>query len=149
MNYTKIDHIDSKQFVHEIPNIFEIVVKLAKEFNIQYVVTHYEEVYFVSSLKKNLNLLKNIPRFIILNNFAKTNQEYLNKSNIKTNNYILGLGYLADNQTIESGLKILDNENCTVEAIIDPCKHSVTQNKDLKDRITRLGFEITAYKDCK
>ena len=147
MNYTKIDHINSNNFVHAIPNIFKIVVKLAKEYNIQNIRTHYEEPYFVPYT------LYNLPKVLILNGLTQINKEYINQFGLKTNNYILGIGYLIDNKTIEAGLKILDNENCIIEAIINPCSnHSskfTEQSKELKDKITRLGFEITAYKDCK
>ena len=76
-----------------------------------------------------------------------------------TNDYLIGVGYtgMMDDQAIEYGLKVLD-EACLAEALIHPCKYArdtrnqhyteflITQNKDLKDKIDRLGFELTNYK---
>ena len=42
MNYTKVDHIDSHVHTHAIPNIFKIVARLAKEYNIPYIRTQHE-----------------------------------------------------------------------------------------------------------
>ena len=80
---------------------------------------------------------------------------------LTTNYYLIGVGYTAmmDDQTLECGLAAI-KENVTVEALIHPCKFNdakfktnqhqiefnITQNKDLKDKIQRLGFEITNYK---
>ena len=63
-----------------------------------------------------------------------------------------------DDTTIEYGLKAIESDNCIAEALIHPCYYAVsnnnqhytefltTQNKTLKDKIDRLGFEITNYK---
>jgi hypothetical protein len=70
------------------------------------------------------------------------------------------VGYtgMMDSDAIEYGLKAIEEE-CVVEALIHPCKYSnstkdshtkefgITQNLTLKDTITRLGFEITNYKN--
>ena len=162
MNYTKIDHIDSHVHTHAIPNIFKITVKLAKEYNIPYVRTQYEEMYFVPSLKKHLNLKypPNILKIILLNSFTNKNKKILNEYGLKTNDYLIGVGYtgLMDDTTIEYGLKAIESDNCIAEALIHPCYYAVsnnnqhytefltTQNKTLKDKIDRLGFEITNYK---
>ena len=62
-----------------------------------------------------------------------------------------------DEQAIEYGLMTLDEE-CLAEALIHPCNYAIsknnqhynefliTQNKSLKDKISRLGFELTNYK---
>ena len=155
MNYTKIDHIDSVGFIHSIPSIFNIVVKLAKEYNIPYVRTHYEEIYLVSSLRKYFKYPANLLKALILNKFSSTNKKMLD--GIKTNSHILGIEYSMDTETILSGLEAIE-EDCLVEVVICPCHYSisnknqnyieflVTQDKTLKDKITRLGFDITNYK---
>ena len=65
---------------------------------------------------------------------------------------------MMDDLTIEYGLKVLDDDNCIAEALIHPCTYNIpkknkhytefliTQNKELKDKISRLGFELTNYK---
>ena len=67
---------------------------------------------------------------------------------------------MMDSDAIEYGLKALEEE-CIVEALIHPCKYDnsikdshtkefgITQNKTLQDTITRLGFEITNYKNLR
>lgn len=161
MNYTKVDHIDSHVHTHAIPNIFKITAKLAKEYNIPYIRTQYEELYFVPSVKKHLNLKypPNILKILLLNYFTKQNKKVVEEYGLKTNDYLLGVGYtgLMDSAAIEYGLKALD-EDCIAEALIHPCNYAVskknqhytefliTQNKALKDKINRLGFEITNYK---
>ena len=72
------------------------------------------------------------------------------------------MGYtgMMDEKAIEYGLSAI-KENVTVEALIHPCsffesklhdsqhqiEFNITQNKDLKDKIERMGFEITNYKE--
>lgn len=158
MNYTKVDHIDSHVHTHAIPNLFKLTAKLANEYKIPYVRTQFEEMYFVPSLVKHLNLKypPNILKIALLNYFTERNKKVLKEYNLKTNDYIIGVGYtgLMDDFAIEYGLKTLD-EDCVAEALIHPCHYSsgiknqhyneflITQNKELKDKILRLGFEIT------
>lgn len=161
MNYTKIDHIDSNKHIHSIPALFELTVKLAKEYNIPFIRTQFEELYFVPSLKKHLNLKYplNLLNTILLNNFSKINKDTLKKFGLQTNNYLIGLSYkdLMDDTTIEHGLNAIEDSGIT-EVLIHPCHYAtsnknqhyaefmITQNKSLKDKIARLGFEITNYK---
>lgn len=161
MNYTKIDHIDSHVHTHAIPELFKLTAKLAREYNIQNIRTQYEEIYIVPSIKKHLNLKypPNILKILLLNYFTSKNNKVVKEYGLRTNDYIIGVGYtgLMDEMTVEYGLKALDND-CTAEALIHPCHYAVTNNnqhykeflitrsKALKDKITRMGFEITNYK---
>ena len=114
MNYTKVDHIDSHVHTHAIPNIFKIAAKLAKEYNIPYIRTQYEEMYFVPSLKKHLNFKypPNILKILLLNYFTSKNKKIVEEYGLHTNDYLLGVGYtgLMDDLTIECGLKMPDGE---------------------------------------
>lgn len=161
MNYTKIDHIDSHVHTHAIPNLFKITAKLAKEYNIPQVRTQFEEMYFVPSVKKHINLKYpvNIIKILLLNYFTTGNKKILKDMGLSTNDYLIGVGYtgMMDDQTIEYGLKAIEG-SAVAEALIHPCCYTrptnnqhftefkTTQNKDLEDRIKRLGFEITNYK---
>ena len=163
MNYTKVDHIDSNKHIHSIPALFEITARLAKEYNIEYVRNTYEELYFSSGLKKylNINFPINISKLIILNLYSIKNQTVLKEYNLKSNNNILGICYsnIMDNSTIESGLEMLEDDNYIIETIINPNYYNTSKrnsteyliacDKELKDKILRLGFEISAYKDIK
>ncbi len=161
MNYTKVDHIDSHVHTHAIPNLFKLTAKLAKEYNIPFIRTQFEEMYFVPSIKKHLNLKypPNILKILLLNYFSAGNKKVVKEYGLRTNDYLLGVGYtgLMDDMTVECGLKVLE-EDCIAEALIHPCHYAtfnknghyteflITQNRALKDKITRLGFEITNYK---
>ena len=161
MNYTKVDHIDSHVHTHSIPNLFKITAKLAKEYNIPYIRTQYEEMYFVPSIRKHLNLKypPNILKILLLNYFTSINKKVVEEYGLKTNDNLIGVGYtgLMDDLTIEYGLRAIEDSHIT-EALIHPSHYAtsnknqhyteflITQNKALKDKIARLGFEITNYK---
>jgi len=161
MNYTKVDHLDSHVHTHAIPNIFKITAKLAKEYNIPCIRTQFEEFYLIPSLKKHLSLKypPNILKIILLNSFTKINKKVAEDFNLITNDYLIGVGYtgMMDDKAIEYGLKTLE-ESCLAEALIHPCNYKtstknqhyteflITQNKELKDKVLRMGFELTNYK---
>lgn len=158
--YTKIDHLDSHVHTHAIPEIFKITVKLAKEFGIKQIRTQNEQFYIVPKFTKHLNFKYplNILKIILLKYFTSQNKKHLD--GINTNDYLLGVGYtgMMDDLTIEHGLLEIEDENCTVEAIIHPCKYSsnvnnhrmreflITQNKELENKIYGLGYIITNYR---
>lgn len=164
MKLTKVSHIDSHVHVHAIPNYFEITCKLAKEYGINQVRTQYENFYFTPVLSKHLNFKypPNLLKIALLNSFTIKNRKTIEKYGLKTNDYILGVGYtgLMDERTIISGLEALPDEDMVTEALIHPHfypfpeknnqhykEYMITQNLDLKDRIRRLGFVIGNYKE--
>lgn len=160
MNLTKVDHIDSHVHTHAIPNIFRLTVKLAKEYNIPYIRTQYEKPYLIPSLKKHLNIsyFVNILKIILLNTFTIINKQVMKKYDLKTNDFLIGVGYtgMMDSTTIEYGLKALKND-CVAEALIHPCKYDelnndshhyeylITQDKDLGNKINKFGFELVNH----
>lgn len=162
IKYAKPDHIDSHVHVHSIPNIFNIVVKLAKEYEIPFIRTQNEEMYFIPNILSHLNFKypPNILKIFLLNYFTGINKKALEGTGLRTNDYIIGVGYtgLMSDLAVESGLATLPDEDCLAEALIHPCKYTtnkknqhfkeflITQNKTLEDKIKRLGFEITNYK---
>lgn len=161
LSVTKVDHIDSHVHTHAIPNIFKLTAKLAKEYNIPYIRTQYEKPYLTPVLSKHLNTKYpvNILKIILLNTFTMINKSVVLKSNLKTNDYLIGVGYtgMMDDRTLEYGLKVLP-DNCVAEALIHPCKYAIenndshhfeyliTQNSELKDKIYGdLKFEISNH----
>ncbi len=165
VNIAQVDHIDSHVHTHAIPPIFKLTCKLAKEYGIPYIRTQHEEFYTVPELKKHLNFKYplNIVKILLLNHFTKQNKKIALEYGIKTNDYLLGVGYtgMMDSQTVEYGLNALDGRDFIAEALIHPCKylsnkkdsHSVefgiTQDKILQNNIYKAGFEITNYKNIK
>lgn len=162
LKYTKADHLDSHVHVHAIPKIFELTCKLAKEYEINHVRTQFEKFYMVSDIKKHINIKypPNLLKVLLLNSFTLNNKKTIEQYGLKTNDYIIGVGYtgLMDEKTVYQGLCAIEEENVTVEALIHPCNYenklvsqkqkefTITQNMDLKDKIQRLGFEIGNYK---
>ena len=163
LSYTKVDHLDSHVHVHAIPKIFELTCKLAKEYGIKQVRTQFEKFYLVPDVKRHLNIKYpiNLLKVVLLNFFTAQNKNKIKEYDLTTNDYLIGVGYTAmmDDKTLEFGLAAI-KENVVVEALIHPCKFNdaklqknqhqiefnITQNMDLKDKIQRLGFEITNYK---
>lgn len=165
--FTKVDHLDSHVHVHAIPKIFEITCKLAKEYDIKQVRTQFEKFYLVPDIKKhiNINYPPNILKILLLNHFTfHNNRKLIKKYDLQTNDYIVGVGYtgMMDDKTVYEGLAAI-KEDVVVEALIHPCRFDknmpkssskkchqiefmVTQNMDLKDKIQRLGFDITNYR---
>ena len=157
ISVAKVDHIDSHVHTHAIPNIFKLSAKLAKEYNIPYIRTQYEKLYFTPSLEKHLNTKYpiNIIKIILLNTFTLLNRTIVKSYNLKTNDYLIGVGYtgMMDEKTIEYGLKAI-NKDCTVEALIHPCKYEkiirdshhfeyiLTQSKLLKEKIAEMNFSL-------
>ncbi len=158
---TKVDHIDSHVHTHAIPNIFKIVVKLAKEYNIPYIRTQFEHPYLIPSIKKHLTIAYpiNLIKIILLNTFTMINFNLVKENNLKTNNYLIGVGYtgMMDDKSIAYGLKSLKNIDCIAEALIHPCDYDddtkdhhsaefeLTQNGDLRDFINEIGFELSNH----
>lgn len=165
LKHTKVDHLDSHVHVHGIPQIFEITCKLAKEYGIKQVRTQFEHFYLVPDIKKHLNINypPNILKVLLLNHFTfHNNRKLIKEYELQTNDYIIGVGYtgLMDDNTLFYGLSAIDKD-VTVEALIHPCHFTdakqnknnqhykeflITQNRDLKYKIERMGFEITNYK---
>jgi hypothetical protein len=157
--YVKIDHLDSHVHVHAIPNIFKITATLAKEYDIPFVRTQHEELYFVPDLAVHINFKYpvNLLKIALLNYFTAKNKPLLKQMGLKTNNYIIGVGYtgMMNAKTVEYGLNNIEGDGIT-EAIIHPCDNNkanqnyeefkITQDKELEHTIKRLGFDITNYK---
>ena len=158
-NYTKISHIDSYNNIHIIPEIFEITAKLAQEFNIPYIRNHYEELFVIKDYRKNIRLPINFIKMLFLNYFYKKNKAITDKYNLKSNDFIISTLYngIMDCETIESGLKMIDNKSCITEVVIYPANYNlvnrnneykqflIIKNKELNDKISRLGFEISNF----
>lgn len=165
LNCSPVEHIDSHVHTHAIPPIFKLTCKLAKEYNIPFVRTQHEEFYAVPEFKKHLNLKypPNIIKILLLNYFTAQNKKAINEYELRTNDYLIGVGYtgMMDAQTLEYGLRAVEEKNSVTEALIHPCSYlskrknshttefAITQNKMLQDTIYRLGFEITNYKNIK
>ena len=158
---TEVTHIDSHNHIHSIPIIFEIVCKLAKEYGITQIRTHFEKFYLVPDIRKHLNkkILSNILKNFIFSLFTLLNEVTADKYKLKTNDYLIGIIYstMTDALTVSYGLNNVKFNNITVEAIIHPRRYEeglvdnyfseflITKNKKLKNKIEKIGFDITNY----
>ena len=161
MSKTKVTHIDSHNHIHSIPKIFEIVCRLAKEYKIKQVRTHFEKIYIVPDVHKHLNsrYFLNILRSTLFGLFTIINEHTIHKQELKTNDYLIGLVYdtLMDALTVSYGAMSIKYENTIVETFIHPSRYEdgtvdnrfkefmLIKNKKLKNKIESLGYEITNY----
>lgn len=163
LSYSKVDHLDSHVHVHAIPNIFKLTCKLAKEYGIAQVRTQLEKFYVVPEFAKHVNIKypPNILKVVLLNLFTLQNRSTIAEYGLRTNDYIIGVGYtgMMDEKTLEYGLMAV-KEDAVVEALIHPCNFAnnkmiknqhhvefgITQNVELQNKIQRQGFQITNYK---
>ena len=160
----RVSHIDSHVHVHAIPEIFRLTARLAKEYNIPYIRTQSEEFYMVPDSKKNYTpaFMINIIKILLLNTFTKKNRKAAQEFGLKTNDYLIGVGYtgMMDSKTLEYGLKAIETDNSIIaECLIHPCKYTsskkdshstefeITMDKMLKDTIYRMGYEIISLKN--
>lgn len=160
---TTITHIDSHVHTHSIPKIFEIVCKLAKEYGIKQVRTQHEKPYLIPDVFKHLNLkyLVNLIKLSLLNTFTLINKNTVKKYGLSTNDYLLGVTYtsMMSSLAISYGLMAIKEDNITAEALIHPCRYDdgtidnhfeefqITKNIKLKEKIERIGYKITNYRD--
>ena len=159
INIGKISHLRTLNEVHSIPNIFNIVIKLANEYNIGYLQTHNENLYAIQGNKQYFNpkLYSNAIKVLLMNIFTKKNIKTLNEyKNIKTNTHLMGVLYrgFLDTKSVETALKNIE-DNTITEITISPVLNkkqkrnylNIITDKNLEYSIGSLGFEITNTKN--
>jgi predicted glycoside hydrolase/deacetylase ChbG (UPF0249 family) len=154
--HIKINHIDSHVHIHAIPAIFRMTVKLAREYHIPFIRTQHERAYLVPRSKKIVTIKYpvNLLKVGILNFFTRINRAAMKDSGLKTNDFIIGVGYtgMMDRDTILYGLGRLE-DGCLVEAVMHPNTDThagewkTLLDGELAKNITRLGFQMTNYRD--
>lgn len=165
MSKTRVSHIDSHFHIHSIPPIFDLVCKLAKEYGIKQVRTHFEKFYLVPEIDRHLKLKfwQNLLRSMLFGMLTVFNEATAHKYELKTNDYLIGLLYdtMTDSLAISYAMNVIKYNNITVEAFIHPSRYEeglvdnrfdeflLTKNKKLLEKIKKLGFEITNYVEKK
>lgn len=161
MSKTPVTHIDSHVHIHSIPKIFNLVCRLAKEYEIKQVRTQFEKPYIIPDLKKHLTskYFVNIIKSLLLGFFTVFNEATIHKYELETNDYLIGVLYtsMMDALTVSYGAMAVKYDNITVETLIHPCRYEdgtidnhfdeflLTKNKKLKEKLENLGYEITNY----
>ncbi|MBL7155870.1 MAG: ChbG/HpnK family deacetylase [Candidatus Omnitrophica bacterium] len=82
----KITHVDSHQHVHMVPGILKILMKLAKDENIEYVRFPFEKIGFLKKLSAPPIWARNI----LLSSMCRLSKKSLDLAGIKHNNYFIG-----------------------------------------------------------
>lgn len=138
LEYISPDHINSHVHIHAVPAIFNIVCRLAEEYNIPFIRTQQEKPYVVPDFSYNVNKWYpvNLAKVFILNKCTYLNKKSLLNYNLNTNNYLIGVGYTGhmDSKTIEYALDKIDDTNCLVEILLHPCKFNLAINEVVSDQ---------------
>lgn len=161
MSRAKVTHIDSHVHTHSIPKIFELTAKLAKEYGIKQIRTQFEKPYLMPDVGRIINRKYpiNLVKVALLQLFTLINKKTVSKYGLKTNDYLLGVSFtsMMNSLAISYGLMALKYDNIVAEALIHPCRYEdgtidnhfeeyqITRNQKLKEKIEKLGFEITNY----
>ena len=158
---TKVTHIDSHVHTHSIPKIFELTAKLAKEYGIKQIRTQFEKPYLMPDASRIFNRKYpiNLVKVALLEFFTLINEKTVFKYGLTTNDYLLGVSFtsMMNSLAISYGLMAIKYDKVIAEALIHPCRYEdgtidnhfeefqITKNQKLKEKIEKLGFEITNY----
>ena len=161
MSRTKVTHIDSHVHTHSIPKIFELTAKLAKEYGIKQIRTQFEKPYLMPDASRIFNRKYpiNLIKVALLEFFTLINEKTVFKYGLATNDYLLGVSFtsMMNSLAISYGLMAIKYDKVIAEALIHPCRYEdgtidnhfeefqITKNQKLKEKIEKLGFEITNY----
>ena len=161
MAASKVNYIESCDGIHTIPKLFDLVCKLAKEYNINYVISNYEKLYFVPDIFRHFKsrFILNFFRTLFFNFLTIFNENTVRKYELKTNDYVLGGIYkdMMDSLAVSYGIASVRYEKVLMHCLIYPCRYEegtidehfndfiITKNAKLKDRLEKAGFEITNY----
>ncbi len=161
LKHSEIDHLNSHVHTHAIPNIFKLTCKLAQEYKINYIRTQFESPYFVKNTKKycSVKYPVNLIKVALLNSFTLINKQTTSEFGLLTNDFLIGVGYTGymDSESIEFGLKALENKPNRTEILIHPCLDKENKplnyteflaavDADLKNKIDRANWTLT---NCK
>lgn len=170
-----IDHFNSHQHSHAIPEIFEITCRLAKEYGIRYVRLLKERQHYAAPLSRHIHpwYAANLLKFGILNAQRSRNAEIAKRYGVLTNDWFIGITYTGhmDEATFSSGLNAIPKGPCLVESLfhvpkiiaskddvyltaalrdytIDACRSielATIKKKSILKQIHDQGFKLTNY----
>ncbi len=144
----KVSFINSHIHFHAIPNIFNIVKKIAHEYDIPFIRTQKEIPALLNEIKP-INYVK-VAVLWILNLFNKTDF---------TNDYIMGVAHTAKMtpEAIYQGLERLLKYDCLIEILLHPdcdiqnasgyLEYQTILDKELEFDIQKSGYNFTSVLD--
>ena len=152
LKYRHVDHLNSHKHIHSIHKIFNLVCKLAKEYEISSVRTQHEIFYLPQKLKDknqwknwlNPKVYTNFANVKILNYFSEINRQTLRKFSLNSTDCTVGIGYsgMMDTDSIISGIELLKTSPATVEMICHP-------NADEKNLANLVELKAICSEDLK
>ncbi len=160
LKFHSVSHIDSHIHIHAIPNIFNLMVKLAKEYNIKFIRTQREIPYIVKSKIFSRRFPVNFVKNVLLNFLSGYNFKNLN--GINTNDFIAGVLYTGfmDETAVYNALKVINKENSLTEVLFHPYlpanlsssarmnnyrEFLITRTPGFKENIEKLGFSPVSF----
>jgi predicted glycoside hydrolase/deacetylase ChbG (UPF0249 family)/folate-dependent phosphoribosylglycinamide formyltransferase PurN len=137
----RIDHLNSHQHSHGVPEIFEIACKLAAEYGIPFVRLPRERFYLAAPVLPDLRpwLLANLAKFAILNRFARRNARTAAACGVRTNGRFVGILYTGHMrlQTVLSGVQAAAKQGGIIEVLFHPAAILGARNEAFLDPLVR------------
>ena len=121
----RVDHVSSHQHSHAVPVLFEMVCRLAVEYDIPFVRFLRERFVVAGSLPSHLAgwYAANLVKVAILNHLAPANARSARRLGVRTNDWFVGIAYTGrmDSGRILRGLRALPRDAGLVEVLTHPC----------------------------
>jgi len=138
-----IDHVDGHDHIHMIPSVFEIVCKLCKKYNINYLRLTNEPYYLTSSFSQSLTPLtnKNIIKFILLNYLSQKNLKLLKQYKLISPQFFYGLLHSnnINSVTFKGAIKNAVQQNASlIEIALHPAFLNHPKDINYPDKTVKL-----------
>jgi predicted glycoside hydrolase/deacetylase ChbG (UPF0249 family)/folate-dependent phosphoribosylglycinamide formyltransferase PurN len=137
----RIDHLNSHQHSHGIPEIFAIVCKLAAEYRIPFVRLARERFHLAAPVAPDLRpwLLTNLAKLAVLNAFAGRNARTAAACGVRTNDRFVGILYTSHMrlQTVLSGVRAAAEPGGIIEVLLHPAAILGARNEAFLDPLVR------------
>jgi predicted glycoside hydrolase/deacetylase ChbG (UPF0249 family)/folate-dependent phosphoribosylglycinamide formyltransferase PurN len=135
------DHLNSHQHVHAVPAIFELVCRLAREYNIPFVRIPGERFHRTDGLLDHLRLRYgvNLVKVAVLGALERRLRRIAAATGIRTNAHFIGLAYTGFMNTdrVEAGLAALDGSDEVVEVLLHPARPHSGRDETYPSSVTR------------
>lgn len=132
-----LDHLNSHQHSHVIPQIFEICCRLAKEYGIPFVRLPAERFYLTGGLAEHLRswFALNVIKHMVVNGFARTNRRTARRYDVATNDTFVGVLYTGhmNPKTVIEGIKAAQPCGPVVEVLIHPATATGLKSEEFID----------------
>jgi predicted glycoside hydrolase/deacetylase ChbG (UPF0249 family) len=132
MKHVKLDHLNGHQHIHAIPWIFEITVKLAREYHIPFIRLPREPLD-TRSLGIRWPGTINLVHYLNLQRWRKDHQRILLGSGVKSNDVFYGLLHSSAMTRALAECHLRRSEGRIVEILFHPVMEGYPQDKEFID----------------